>query len=52
VLCILESCGADPRLQTKPVDLLGTADVTRLTVELSRRRYPHGAPIAVVGDAT
>jgi hypothetical protein len=51
VLCILESCGADPRLTTKPVDLLGTADVTRLTVELSRRRYPHGAPIAVVGDA-
>jgi hypothetical protein len=51
VLCILESCGADPRLMTKPVDVLGTAHPTRLTVELSRRRFGGGAPIAVVGDA-
>jgi hypothetical protein len=51
VLCILESCGADPRLQTKPVEILGTADGTRISVALSRRRFPDGAPIAVVGDA-
>lgn len=51
VLCIMESCGADPRLQTKPVHVMPTYDPTHLTVALSRSRFPDGAPIAVVGDA-
>lgn len=51
VLCILESCGADPRLQTKPVEILPTDDPVELTLALSRHRFPDGAPIAVVGDA-
>jgi hypothetical protein len=51
VLCIVESCGADPRLQTKQTVELGTADPVRLSVLLARTRYANGAPIAVVGDA-
>ncbi|CAN5875585.1 MAG: hypothetical protein H0V93_00480 [Euzebyales bacterium] len=51
VLCIVESCGADPRLQTKPTVVLDETDPTRLTVAVSRRVYPDGAALAVIGDA-
>jgi hypothetical protein len=51
VLCIVESCGADPRLQTKPMDRFGTSDPIALSVGLARSRFPDRAPIAVIGDA-
>ncbi len=51
VLCIMESCGADPRLITKPVIELGTHDPTDLSIALSRERFKGGAPIAVIGDS-
>jgi hypothetical protein len=51
VLCIVESCGADPRLQTRAVRRLGTGDPVALAVAISRERFPRGAPIAVLGDA-
>jgi hypothetical protein len=51
VLCILESCGADPRLQTRPVARLDSTDPVTVGVLASRIHFPDGAPIAVIGDA-
>ncbi len=51
VLCIVESCGADPRLQTKATELLPERDPVRLSVAFSREAYPGSVPIAVIGDA-
>lgn len=51
VLCIVESCGADPRLQTKVTDTLPARDAMHLSVAFSREAYPGTVPIAVLGDA-
>ncbi|HWB70950.1 MAG TPA: hypothetical protein VG452_01935, partial [Egibacteraceae bacterium] len=51
VLCIVESCGADPRLQTRTVVRLTSDDPVAIALDVSRRRYPSSWPIAVVGDA-
>lgn len=51
VLCIMESCGADPRVMTKPVVVHAHADPVALAVEASRRRFRVRTLMAVVGDA-
>lgn len=51
VLCIMESCGADPRVLTKPVVVHGHDDPVAITVAISRRRSRVRTPVAVVGDA-
>lgn len=52
VLCVVESCGADPRLQVKSVSPTAATDPVLLAVDASRVRYPSSpVPIAVVGDA-
>lgn len=51
VLCIVESCGADPRLQVKRIEELPARDPVALAVALSVEAYPDGVPIAVLGDA-
>jgi len=51
VLCVVESCGADPRLQTKSLQTLPERDPMRLSVAFSREARPGSVPIAVIGDA-
>jgi hypothetical protein len=51
VLCVVESCGADPRLQTATLSSLPTADPVALSVAFSRDAFPGAVPMAVVGDA-
>jgi len=51
VLCVVESCGQDPRLQVKRIEPLPSRDPVGLSVALSGQAYPDGAPIAVLGDA-
>lgn len=51
VLCVVESCGADPRLQAKTTDTLPERDAMRLSVAFSREAFPGTVPIAVIGDA-
>lgn len=50
VYCIVESCGADPRLQTRTLHEVG-ADPVAAAIATARVRFPEGAPEAVVGDA-
>lgn len=50
VLCIMESCGEDPRLMRRPV-LRPDADPIDLALEASAIRYPGGSPGVVIGDA-
>jgi hypothetical protein len=51
VLCIWESCGADPRLQTRTIHRWRDTDPTTLSVHVSRTRFPASAPMAALGDA-
>ena len=52
VKCIVESCGADPRLQTKIIRRLRSYDPVELAVTVSQTRFPQtGRPVAVLGDA-
>lgn len=51
VLCIVESCGADPRLQTRTITRLRDTAPTALSVAASQTRYPGTAAVAVLGDA-
>jgi hypothetical protein len=51
VYCIVESCDADPRLQTRDHDRIATDDPAAISVATSRLRFRTSAPIAVVGDA-
>jgi hypothetical protein len=52
VKCIVESCGADPRLQTRIIRRLRSHDLIELALTASRTRYPEtGRPVAVLGDA-
>lgn len=51
VLCIVESCGTDPRLQTRELVHIPAEHAAIVSAEVSRRRFPATAPIAVVGDA-
>lgn len=50
VKCIVESCGADPRLQTRIIRRLRSHDAVELALTVSRTRYPEtGRPVAVLG---
>ncbi|HUH06913.1 MAG TPA: hypothetical protein VML96_03800 [Egibacteraceae bacterium] len=51
VLCILESCGADPRLQTREIVRTDSDDPIDIAVRISQHRFPGRSPIAVLGDA-
>lgn len=51
VLCIMESCGADPRVMARPAVVHGHTDPVALTVAVSRRRFRERTPMAVLGDA-
>lgn len=51
VLCIVESCGADPRLQTTMTNQIRTDDPVAISVAVSQARFNGKAPIAVIGDA-
>jgi hypothetical protein len=51
VKCIVESCGADPRLQTVPIDHLSSSDPARLAAAICDRRFRGRVPAAVLGDA-
>ncbi|HWH31139.1 MAG TPA: hypothetical protein VNU01_00555, partial [Egibacteraceae bacterium] len=52
VKCIVESCGADPRLQTKIIRRLRSHDPVELSLAVSRTRFGQaGRPVAVLGDA-
>lgn len=52
VKCIVESCGADPRLQTKIIRRLGSPDPVELSLIVSRTRFAqNGRPVAVLGEA-
>jgi hypothetical protein len=51
VLCIVESCGADPRLQTTTLATTASRDPVALSVAVSRDAFPGRVPMAVVGDA-
>jgi hypothetical protein len=50
VLCILESCGADPRATPKPTVVLGTADPVAVSVSASRAIHERAA-VVVISDA-
>ena len=51
VKCIVESCGADPRLQTRIIRRLRSHDPVELALTVSRTRFPEtGRPVAVLGD--
>jgi hypothetical protein len=50
VKCIVESCGADPRLQTRIIRRLRSHDAVELALTVSRTRFPQtGRPIAILG---
>lgn len=50
VKCIVESCGADPRLQTRIIRRLRSHDAVELALTVSRTRFPQtGRPVAVLG---
>ena len=52
VKCIVESCGADPRLQTKIIRRVRSHDPVELAVIVSQTRFPQaGRPVVVLGDA-
>ncbi|HET7652194.1 MAG TPA: hypothetical protein VFK42_04100 [Acidimicrobiales bacterium] len=52
VMCIVESCWADPRVQTVPLARVGDGSPVATALDVSRRRFANGsAPAAVVGDA-
>jgi hypothetical protein len=49
VKCLVESCGADPRVLTTPVERV-VGDAAALSAFMSSSRYPAGAPVVVVAD--
>jgi hypothetical protein len=50
VMCLVESCAADPRVDTVVVDRLG-GDASAMSAGLSLRRFPTGsAPLVVLAD--
>lgn len=51
VKCIVESCGADPRLQTRTITRLRDRSGTALSIAASQTRYPTGTDMLVIGDA-
>lgn len=52
VKCIVESCWADPRVQTVPLARVGDGSTIGTAIALSRLRFANGAaPAAVLGDA-
>lgn len=50
VRCIVESCGADPRLQTRDLVHLAAESPAVLSVAVSRQRFSAPVPMAVIGD--
>lgn len=50
VRCLVESCGADPRVLTVPMTDMDTSDVFRTAVQVGRLRFPNGSPIVVLAD--
>lgn len=51
VLCVVESCGQDPRVQVTRIETLPSGDPVEVSVALSGEAYPDGAPLVVLGDA-
>jgi hypothetical protein len=51
VKCIVESCGADPRVQTAAISRLPTDDPVRMAEEVRALRWADGAAEVVVTDA-
>lgn len=51
VKCIVESCGADPRVMPRPLTRLRSDDPIELSVAVSRARFTDPVPTAVLGDA-
>lgn len=52
VKCIVESCWADPRVQTAPLARVGDGAPVSVALGVSRRRFADGAaPAVVIGDA-
>lgn len=51
VKCIVESCGADPRLQTRIIRRLRSYDPVELSITVSQTRFPGTRPVAILGDA-
>jgi len=53
VKCIVESCGADPRVQTKAIHRARADDPVELALLVARTRVPHATkPVAILGDAS
>lgn len=51
VKCVVESCGADPRLQTRIIRRLRSHDMVELALTAGRTRFGEaGRPVAVLGD--
>jgi hypothetical protein len=52
VMCIVESCWADPRVQTVPLARVGDGSPAGTALDVSRRRFASAsAPAVVIGDA-
>jgi hypothetical protein len=50
VKCMVESCGADPRVQTVPLSRVGNGDLIETAIAVARLRFPAGAAQVVLGD--
>jgi len=50
VRCLVESCGADPRVLAVPLTDLDTDDLLQTALEVARLRYPNGSPAVVLAD--
>jgi hypothetical protein len=50
VRCLVESCGADPRVLSVGMTDMDTSDVFRTAVAVGRMRYPNGSPTVVLAD--
>lgn len=51
VHCIVESCGADPRLQTRQLTHIPAEHAAAVAVEVCKHRFAGPVPMAVLGDA-
>ena len=51
VYCIVESCWADPRVQTVPLVRLAAGNAVDASLALSRLDFGRGSEVAVLGDA-
>ena len=50
VKCLVESCGADPRVLTVPMKEMDTSDPFRTAVDVAKLRFPNGSPVVVLAD--